>query len=63
MGRGQAYTLDALAVASLTSASPVDVPAPTPAERVLGELLLRYEVQGAIYAGDARALRLSLIHI
>ena len=68
MNRGQAYTLDALVslailvlallvVVNLTSIAPVNVPAPAPAERVLGELLLRYEIQEAIYTNDVRTLK------
>jgi len=68
MDRGQAYTLDALVslivlvlallvVVNLTSIAPVTTPTPTPAERVLGVLLLRYEIQGAIYTNDVRTLR------
>ena len=68
MDGGQAYTLDALVslivlvlallvVVNLTSIAPVTTPTPPPAERVLGVLLLRYEIQGAIYTNDVRTLR------
>ena len=66
--RGQAYTLDALVsliimvialtvCLSLSSVSLTEVGAPTSAERILGELLLRYEIQLAIYENDAESIR------
>ena len=62
------YTLDALVsltililaltvCLSLSSVGLTEVRAPTSAERVLGELLLRYEIQLAIYENDAETIR------
>jgi len=69
--KGQAYTLDALVAliilavglvvcVSLASVNPVRLESPVSAERVLGQLLLCYDLQNAIYLGDVKAIRAHL---
>ena len=45
---------------SLASINPTRLGSPVSAERVLGQLLLRYDLQNAIYLGDVKAVRAHL---